>query len=1490
MTNQDNRWPSQGMPMNQAYNRQNPPVLPPPATLETGGQQFPPFTSLPALGNRGSSGSGHVFSIPSINSSDDLRQPPVGSRLPQVPGYGSLSSHLPNSIYSITHQNEQPLAPVKQQQPQGQPQGQAQPQAPVLAQTQAQPAAGHSPVAPQTQGQAQVQGQGQAQGTVSGPSPQPTHSVMTQLPEKPLPVVAGAGLPQEPEQSAENSLGADQQGAHDLLSIPQGVMSRSSSSNAYRPLNVKDALSYLDQVKIQFYNQTDVYNNFLDIMKDFKSQSIDTPGVIDRVSSLFRGHPNLIQGFNTFLPPGYKIECSLDPSDPNPIRVTTPTGTTTRPNFNGAPQYGHSSESQQWMGQNQPAQIAQFSQEQQQQQQQQTGAGGQIEFNHAISYVNKIKTRFANQPDIYKQFLEILQTYQREQKPIGEVYEQVTQLFANSPDLLNDFKQFLPDTGNQQPQFVMRPEDQMMQHQQQQHAQPQLHGHDNQAFYNANGSSQLPPLGNFQPNTGGAVLSPNQNYRHFQGHNNGQEVDHASIVQQTLRKNSEHRSYENNYNEEASYSSIRGAPQVVSTRQKSATPSSSAVAVKTNPTLVAGIPEPVPPSAVSKASSLLEELSFFDKVKKAIGNKQTYNEFLKMLNLFSQDIIDKETLVERVESFLGDNNQDLTNWFKQFVGYEEATQHMEDITFRKHQIELSLCKSYGPSYRQLPKVETFMPCSGRDEMCWEVLNDELVGHPTWASEDSGFVSHRKNQYEEILFKIEEERLEFDYHMEANLRTIQTLETIANRIANMTPEQKASFKLPPGLGHTSQTIYKKVIRKIYDKDRGFEVIDALHENPAVAVPVVLKRLKQKDEEWKRSQREWNKVWREMEQKVFYKSLDHLGLTFKQADKKLLTVKQLVSEISTVKVEQQNKRVHPLTPKPQEQLNYSFTDNEVIFDVIKLAEFYIYHSSNYSLNDREKLGAFLKYFISLLFGIPSETIEKALEARSSGTEQEGSNGKHHEDATDLNGSSESSSGKKRSREQDLLRDVLRKQSKSRKEGSDDGPSSGTEELQPAEETDTSGDLWINTTSAKFSLEEANREERRDKFNFFCHTTAYVFFRHFRTLYERLLEVKLMEDEVKKEIRSRKFPQFAKDLNLVSHQLQELGVEIVAGPKDCYKQVLSLAERLLDGEIEHQWFEESLRQGFRNKAYKCYTLDKVVQSFVKHMHAMVTDSKTSDMIVLFEQDRHSPATTAKNQILYRMRARALMSTDENMFKITFQENTNSVNIQFVGIDDLTIDDHTNSEEKYNYYVTSYIMSHPTEGVPMSKISMPFHKGFINSVDEDQCTGNAVSQLKVSICENSYRLFFEADTCDKFISNSTYAKQKDTGKTKEEKLETLANILNDKESFWNAGSSAITSSGASQFNTLVEKGATEYKKVTEEGSNPEISASNGGEKSTESTETPNGLKLAKPHPDVTIDADSTFVQENNDTTIQQDVNDYTVDDATANVNGASVTLERAP
>lgn len=43
---------------------------------------------------------------------------------------------------------------------------------------------------------------------------------------------------------------------------------------------------------------------------------IDTTGVIARVKELFKGHRDLILGFNTFLPKGYEI--TLPPEDDNP--------------------------------------------------------------------------------------------------------------------------------------------------------------------------------------------------------------------------------------------------------------------------------------------------------------------------------------------------------------------------------------------------------------------------------------------------------------------------------------------------------------------------------------------------------------------------------------------------------------------------------------------------------------------------------------------------------------------------------------------------------------------------------------------------------------------------------------------------------------------------------------------------------------------------------------------------------------------------------------------------------------------------------------------------------------------------------------------------------------------------------------------------------------------------------------------------------------------
>lgn len=70
--------------------------------------------------------------------------------------------------------------------------------------------------------------------------------------------------------------------------VQSSIQPQQTGQEKFQRLKVEDALSYLDQVKYKFGNQPQVYNDFLDIMKEFKSQSIDTPGVIQRVSNLFK--------------------------------------------------------------------------------------------------------------------------------------------------------------------------------------------------------------------------------------------------------------------------------------------------------------------------------------------------------------------------------------------------------------------------------------------------------------------------------------------------------------------------------------------------------------------------------------------------------------------------------------------------------------------------------------------------------------------------------------------------------------------------------------------------------------------------------------------------------------------------------------------------------------------------------------------------------------------------------------------------------------------------------------------------------------------------------------------------------------------------------------------------------------------------------------------------------------------------------------------------
>lgn len=245
----------------------------------------------------------------------------------------------------------------------------------------------------------------------------------------------------------------------------------------------------------------------------------------------------------------------------------------------------------------------------------------------------------------------------------------------------------------------------------------------------------------------------------------------------------------------------------------------------------------------------------------------------------------------------------MLRWFRVFMGQNDVDPIPYNVTRTERpqgdhalEIDLATAKRLGASYCIIPKAQEGQRCSGRTQLCKEVLNDQWVSFPTW-SEDSTFVSSRKTQYEEYMYRCEDERFELDVVIETNASTIRVLEGVNKKLSRMNQDEVTKYKLDDCLGGTSPTLHQRALKRIYG-DKAQDIIDGLKRNPSVAVPVVLRRLKAKEDEWREAQKGFNKIWREQNEKYYLKSLDHQGINFKQTDVKALRSKSLFNEIETI----------------------------------------------------------------------------------------------------------------------------------------------------------------------------------------------------------------------------------------------------------------------------------------------------------------------------------------------------------------------------------------------------------------------------------------------------------------------------------------------------------------------------------------------------------------------------------------------------------------
>uniref|UniRef100_A0A3B5KRR6 Histone deacetylase interacting domain-containing protein n=1 Tax=Xiphophorus couchianus TaxID=32473 RepID=A0A3B5KRR6_9TELE len=833
-----------------------------------------------------------------------------------------------------------------------------------------------------------------------------------------------------------------------------------------------NALSYLDQVKIRFANDPGIYNKFLDIMKEFKSQSIDTPGVINRVSQLFHGHPDLVLGFNAFLPPGYRIEIPKNGMAFLQSPFTTQAASSDNPSSTSAgPSEPPSKLSLPLMSKEGHSQATTSSISPP------ASETSPVEFDSAISYVNKIKNRFLDHPEIYRAFLEILHTYQKEQLEVkesrggrgssgmteDEVFSKVASLFKGQEDLLAEFGQFLPDAKR-------------------------------------------------------------------------------SLVGLLNKK----------------------------------------------------------------------EFSFFDKVRRLFKSQEVYENFLRCIALFNQEVVSGAELLQLVTPFLG-KFPELYSQFKSFLGDKELSHAVSGLADRYmeggggREVDYASCKRLGSSYRALPKTYQQPKCSGRTALCKEVLNDTWVSFPSW-SEDSTFVSSKKTPYEEQLHRCEDERFELDVVLETNLATIRVLESVQKKLSRLSPEDQERFRLDDCLGGTSEVIQRRAVYRIYG-DKAPEIIEGLKKSPATAVPVVLKRLKAKEEEWREAQQGFNKIWREQYEKAYLKSLDHQGVNFKQNDMKALRSKSLLNEIESIYDESRNGSGSASSSEPH--MMFTYEDKQILEDAASLIIYHVKRQPTIHKDDKDHIKRIIQHFVPDLFF-----------------------SRRGEKSTSITASSE------------------------------------PEPVPTAAATQRS-----SAVGEKVDLRDPEAEHQKELdgvYNlFFVNNNWYFFLRLHQTLCSRLLRVyrqaerQLLEHRAEQsrerllmaEGRREKACDLAMELRLKQPSEVEL--------EEYYPAFLDMVRSLLDGNLDSTQYEDTLREMFTIHAYIGFTIDKVIHNIIRQLQHLVSDEVCLQVVDLYLAERKrgaaggnlsSQCVRAAWETSYQWKAERIMA-EENCFKVIFIQNKGQV-----------------------------------------------------------------------------------------------------------------------------------------------------------------------------------------------------------------------------------------
>jgi paired amphipathic helix protein Sin3a len=637
-----------------------------------------------------------------------------------------------------------------------------------------------------------------------------------------------------------------------------------------------------------------------------------------------------------------------------------------------------------------------------------------LEFDHAINYVTTIKKRFSSEPETYKRFLEILHTYQKEQRGIKEVLDEVSTLFADHPDLLKEFTYFLPDAVQGQAKAQLdqvAKESEARKRTQAKHAiMSTAQGMQRQA----QGLTGAPaPTGRTPEYDRSTAPVP---FGATQGRSLDRERDiirsaHFGVV---------------------SFSPVRPP------KRNELTPAQVAMK-KGRPTAIPELPR-LPNTT---------ETNFFQRAKEHLNRKELaadkapgsrrhtpYTEFIKCLHLFGSGILNKDELVLLLRglfmqghapksganagggvsnpSVANDAGELLRELEEILVGrgpYADQENGLKDKSkyggLRARDFDFSNCEMPTPSYRSYPTdypLSLFLSNPGQSEVDSAVLTKALVCAGTEKNlkkrlarspEEYDGVRMRHNIYEEALFRIEDEMFEVDMAIERNAQAMRQIEPFAEEVQALR-EQEEKDGQPIGRlqyqlnRYALNSIHINAIGRLYG-DQGDEVLQQLCRNPIIVLPIVYQRLKQKDTDWRKAKADFMEKWNAGFEANYEGSLDVLCYPYRREMERTFAPKLVLEECKRARIyckHPEKVRDHPATRTFTPKFSSANSDRGAMLfqphlrvgakvdashkDAFTFVVQQLKATSKVSPFDRERIGRIWAEFVVPWFGYPSHWV--------------------------------------------------------------------------------------------------------------------------------------------------------------------------------------------------------------------------------------------------------------------------------------------------------------------------------------------------------------------------------------------------------------------------------------------------------------------------------------------------------------------------------------